>query len=162
MNSIKKNKINIKYNSNTRGPSNTDLSSLIKLIQNNRLNELEALAISLNEQYPNDLFIIKILEEIFRASGRFNELLIINKRLTNITPYDSEAHYNLGVTLHQTGKLLDAEKCYINAVKLNPYFVQSFYNLGIIYEKLGKIENAEKNYKKVVEIKSNAELIDSE
>jgi Flp pilus assembly protein TadD len=57
-------------------------------------------------------------------------------------PNDANLHANLGVALHQKGKLEKARVHYQEAIRLNPKLIYVYNNLGIILEEGGQLEEA--------------------
>jgi tetratricopeptide (TPR) repeat protein/SAM-dependent methyltransferase len=127
-------------------PTHKELNSLIALYKAGRFKELEMRAIFLSKKNSSSVYIFKILEETYRASGRLNDLLIVGQKLIELAPNDPEAYYKLGVTLQQMGHLYEAEKNYKKAVAIKSDVKEAHYNLGIVYQQLGQVTNAEKSY----------------
>ncbi|MDB9699287.1 tetratricopeptide repeat protein, partial [Candidatus Pelagibacter sp.] len=70
-----------------------------------------------------------------------------------LKPDFAEAHYNLGITLKELGKLDEAEESYRKAIALKPDYAEVHYNLGITLKELGKIDEAEESYRKAITFK---------
>ena len=90
-------------------PSEDQLKRLIEHYKKGRFSEAEKLAISLTQQFPKHQFAWKVLGASFKQTGRLSESLITNQKSVQLSPKDAEAHYNLGNTLYELGRLDDAE-----------------------------------------------------
>ncbi len=59
------------------------------------------------------------------------------------------------VTLLSEGKLDEAEKLYLQLIKLDPKFIGAYNNLGIIYRMKENLEKAKEYYRKTLELDPN-------
>jgi len=91
--------------------------------------------------------------EIWRASIPFSHLLIAPDRPREVI--SSGYYYNLGVLYHYQGKLEEAEKQYLEALRINPNHAEAHNNLGALYHYQGKLEEAEKQYLEAIRINPN-------
>ena len=57
------------------------------------------------------------------------------------------------VTVHQEGKLEEAEKLYREILKTNPNHLDANNNLGVLLKDTGRLDEAEASYKKAIELK---------
>ena len=57
------------------------------------------------------------------------------------------------VTMHQEGKLEEAEKLYREILKTNPNHLDANNNLGALLNDTGRHDEAEASYKKAIELK---------
>ena len=92
-----------------RRPSQMEVNALLKHFQKARFNLAENLAKTITQKYPDHQLSWKVLGDVFKQTGRFQESLISIQRAVAISPNDAEAHSNLGVTLKELGRLKDAE-----------------------------------------------------
>ena len=60
----------------------------------------------------------------------------------NLNSQNSDAQFNLGVALHETGQVAEAVKALQAAVALTPRNSEAFRILGILYQKLGDPNNS--------------------
>jgi tetratricopeptide (TPR) repeat protein len=81
-----------------------------------------------------------------KASAAYNKALLIN-------PDYAKAHYNLGVTLKELGRLEEAEASYRQAITVKPDYAKAHYNLGITLQELGRSKDAEASYRKAITVK---------
>jgi tetratricopeptide (TPR) repeat protein len=58
-----------------------------------------------------------------------------------------------GVALARQGKLIEAHKCYDEAIKLKPDYAEVRYDKGVAYGKQGKLDQAIKCYEQAIGIK---------
>lgn len=63
-----------------------------------------------------------------------------------------DAHYNLGILLHEQGIFDRAEKEYKKVIELNQRHGDAHYNLGVLYQQQKKYEEAKIQYKQVLHI----------
>jgi len=75
------------------------------------------------------------------------------RRALRIKPDFAEAHDNLGSTLHDLGRLYEAEASYRRALEIKPDYVEAHNNLGSTLQNLGRHSEAEASYCRALEIK---------
>ena len=63
-----------------------------------------------------------------------------------LKPNFAEAHYNLGITLQEMGKLEKAKASYEQAITLKTEYAEAHYRLGGTLKELGKLAEAEASY----------------
>jgi|GEM_PF-2325077 tetratricopeptide (TPR) repeat protein len=68
-------------------------------------------------------------------------------------PDYAEAHNNLGVALHDLGRLDEAAASYRRALALKPDHVHLHYNLGVIYREQGRLKEAVAPYRRALTLK---------
>jgi len=61
----------------------------------------------------------------------------------------------LGVTLHELGRLKDAETSFRKAIALKPGFAEAHSNFGVTLQDLGRLEEAEASYRQGIALKSD-------
>ena len=64
-----------------------------------------------------------------------------------------EAHYNLGITLQELGRLDEALASYTQAIALKPDYARAHYNLGITLQELGRLDEAESSCRQAIALK---------
>lgn len=79
---------------------------------------------------------------------------IINGYLKK-TPENSLLFYLLGSTYLYQNKTEQAQKEFLNSLKVNPEFIESRIYLAKIYQKTGKTRDAEREYREVLRIDKN-------
>lgn len=87
------------------------------------------------------------------VSGHFAEAEALYRQYLNRHPPQVEACYNLGLALHQQGRLDDAIACYRQALKLAPGLVEAHQNLGHAFHTLSRLSDAAQSYRHALAIK---------
>jgi tetratricopeptide (TPR) repeat protein len=134
-------------------PSQNQINHLKEHYQAGRLEEAEALATSLTQQFPKHPFGWKVLGVVLQQMGRLAESLTPMQSAAKLSPQDAEAHYNLGVTLQELGRLDEAEASYNQAITLKPDYTEAHYNLGNTLKELGRLDEAEASYRQAIALK---------
>ena len=134
-------------------PSQGRINHLLEHYQAGRLEEAEALATALTQQFPKHPFGWKVLGIVLKQTGRLGESLAPMKSAVKLSPEDAEAHNNLGNTLKELGRLDEGEASYRQAIALKPDFAKAHYNLGITLPELGKLDEAEASYRQAIFLK---------
>lgn len=129
------------------------INTLLEHYQKGRLEEAEALAESLTQQFPGHPSGWKVLGLILRRKGRLDESLLPMQKSVELSPHDAAGYSNLGVTLRDLGRLKEAEASYQQAIALKPDFVDAHCNLGNTLREMGKLEEAEKSYTQAIATK---------
>ena len=60
------------------------------------------------------------------------------------------------ITLHQEGKLEEAEKIYRSILEVQPTNVDANNNLGVLLYSIGRLDEAETNYRKAIKLKPDS------
>ena len=139
--------------SSSAEPSQDQINHLLGHYQAGRLEEAEALARSLTQEFAKHPFGWKVLSAVFRQTGRLAESLAPSQSAAKLSPQDAEAHSNLGVTLREFGRLDEAEASNRQAIALNPDYAEAHYNLGITLKELGRLNESEASYKQAIALK---------
>ena len=148
----------VQSDSSDVGPSGAQLDHLLKHYQAGRLEEAEALAVSLTQQFPSHPFAWKLLGTLLMQTGRLYQSLASLQKSVELLPRDAEAHSNLGVTLKKIGRLDEAQASYEKAIALKPNYAEAHYNLGITLKNLGRLDEAETCLRRALALKpDNAE-----
>lgn len=66
--------------------------------------------------------------------------------------------YNEALSLHESGKLIDAERIYKTILKKSEYFIPALMNLGLLYRQQGKNQDAVRIFEKILEIAPFGEI----
>ena len=134
-------------------PSQTQLTRLFELYQNERYDEAERLATSITQQFPEHPFSWKVLGALLKQTNRISESLVPSQKAVEISPGDAEAHNNLGTTMKQLGRLEEAEASYRQAIALKAEFAEAHNNLGNTLKQLSRLEEAEASYRQAINLK---------
>ena len=140
-------------NSLIEAPSQTEIQKLINYYQNGQYGDAETLAISITQQFPEHQFSFKVMGVLLEKTGRKLEALNANQRAVQLVPQDAEAHYNLGNTFKELGRLDETEVSYTQAIALKPDFAEAHSNLGVTLRELGRLDEAEASYKQAIALK---------
>jgi predicted TPR repeat methyltransferase len=132
------------------GPSEDQINHLLGHYQAGRLEEAEALATSLTQQFPKDPFGWKVVGAVLTQTGRLAESLTPMQSAVKLLPHDAEAHSNLGVTLKELGRLDEAEASYRQAIALKPDYAEAHSNLGVTLKELGRLDEAEASWRQAI------------
>ena len=141
--------------SSSAEPSQNQISHLLGHYQAGRLEEAEALAKLLTEEFPAHPFGWKVLGAVFKQAGKLIESLAAKQKSAELSPQDSEAHNNLGSTLKELGRLAEAEASCRQAIALRPDYAEAYNNLGNTLASAGRLEEAEKNILRALELNPN-------
>ena len=85
--------------------------------------------------------------------GHWFEVEAWLRRVLEIKPDYAEVQYNLGIALHEMGRLDEAAASYRKALEIKPDYVDAHDKLGGVLRNLGHYDDAALCYRKVVEIK---------
>ncbi|MGY8790854.1 MAG: tetratricopeptide repeat protein, partial [Pseudomonadales bacterium] len=110
-------------------PSDAEINTLLQHYQNGRFGDAEQLAVSLTERFPTHPFFWKVVGAVLKQTGRPNESLTATQKSVQLSPQDSEAYFNLGITLLELDRLDEAEASFRQAVALRPDHVEAQNNL---------------------------------
>lgn len=67
----------------------------------------------------------------------------------------ADVHSMRGVIAHQRGMLDDAERLFLEALRLNPAYTEAALNLAVIYNDLGKYAEAREVYQRMLAARSS-------
>jgi tetratricopeptide (TPR) repeat protein len=70
-----------------------------------------------------------------------------------LKPDFAEAHYNLGNSLNELGRLDEAETSYTRAIALKPDYAEAHSNLGNTLKELGRLDEAEASFTQAIALK---------
>lgn len=135
-----------------------EVEKILKYFNQKNYEKSEELAITFNQKYPKNIFIRKILAEIFSITGRKIESINVYHEVIQINSSDTESYYCLAKVLSDVGKFNEAKLNYEKAIILSPDHAKAYNNLGSIFRKLGNLKEAEKNYKKALILNPNYSL----
>ncbi len=74
--------------------------------------------------------------------GRHADAEAVCRQVLEQAPQEGQAHYLLGLVLHQSGRDSEAEACLRRAVALAPHSPNAFYALGCVHAALGDAAKA--------------------
>ena len=142
-----------KPNTTTASPPQELLNSLLGHYQNGRLSDAEKLAVSITNEFPNHQVGWKVLGAVLGQTERKSEAVDANQTAVALSPQDTEAHSNLGITLKELGRLDESEASLNQAIALKPDFAEAHSNLGNTLKELGRLDEAEASYNQAIALK---------
>ena len=140
-------------NANSLSPSQSQIDNLLEHYQNGRYDDAEKLAKSNTREFPKHQLAWKVLGAIFGQTDRKAEAVNANQISVALSPQDATAHYNLGITLQELGRLDAAEASYRKAIALKPDYAVAHSNLGVTLKELGRLNEAEASYTQAIAFK---------
>lgn len=133
-------------------PSDQEIGALIALFSDGKLEQAATAAHSMTVRHPRHGFGWKILGAVYKLAGLNAEALVPMQNAAELSQNDAEAHYNLGLTLQDLGRLHEAEASYRRAIQINPYFFQAHGSLGVVLQGLGRLKDAEASLRQAIEL----------
>jgi len=88
--------------------------------------------------------------ELVNSGSSVEEGIVAYRRLLTLDPACAEAHNNLGLALHDSGRLEEAAASYRAALALRPGLVDAENNLGTVLSALGDKESAVGSFERVL------------
>lgn len=110
-------------------PSSQEINSLVALFDKGRFTEAACLAQAMTVQFPLYGFGWKALGAAFNQMGLSIDALEPMQKAVFLLPRDAVAHSNLGLTLHEMGRLDEAEAIYQRAIQINSDAAETYSNL---------------------------------
>ncbi|MDC0432025.1 tetratricopeptide repeat protein [Hyphomicrobiales bacterium] len=142
-----------KVNSETKAPSQQQLSSLLEYYQAGQYGDAERLAKSITQEFPQHQFGWKVLGAVLKQTGRVIDSLTAMQKSAQLAPQDAEAHSNLGVTLQELGRLDESLVSCRQAIALKPDYAEAHRNLGVTLKEVGILDEAEASYTQAIALK---------
>ena len=95
---------------------------------------------TLSNIYPLSPLLFNISGAFYKSRGQFEIAIQKFEQAINLKSNYAEAHYNLGVTLGEIGKINESIICYKNALNIKKEYPDAHNNLGNIYLDLSQYE----------------------
>ncbi|MEE7624908.1 tetratricopeptide repeat protein [Methylobacter sp. Wu8] len=146
-------------NGRETAPDQSEIDALLALYGQGRTTEVEAMAASLSQRFPEYGFGWKILGVALQHHGRDREALAALQKAAELLPDDDEVYSNLGFALNAQGRAAEAEVCDRRAIMIAPDSFAAHCNLGYALHNQGK--PAEASYRRALEIKPDYALAHS-
>lgn len=128
----------------------TQMNHLIALYNGGQFEDVVAQAERLTLVDPSAFLIWNILAAAHRALGRLPEAEHAFRTAATLNPMYAEAHYNLGITLHDQGKFDAAVSAYHHVLSLNPQNAVVHFNMGNSLREQGDFDTAIAAYRRAV------------
>ena len=88
----------------------------------------------------------------YKRRVTYREALQCYTKAIQINPEHALAHHNMGVVLHQQGKLDEALKHYKEAIRIDPNYADAHNDMGVTLQKKGDLQGALQCYTKAIQI----------
>ena len=131
-----------------KGPSKDQISSLIKLYNQNKFKQVLNKAQKLRKLYPNNLTLWNLTGASAAQLGQLNMAINAFKKVISLKPDNAEGYHNMGNALREQGSLDEAVEFYTKAFSLKPDYAEAYLNIGNVFKDQGKIEEAIKAFNK--------------
>lgn len=119
-----------------------DKSHLLRLLQQNRLDEALTLGAHLCDLFPRDAEIWLLFAHVHARRGAFNDVMDCCDKAIALHPGNAGAHYTRGVALQNLRRSRDAEQSYREVLRIDPRQPDARNNLGLVLLDLGRAEEA--------------------
>lgn len=136
----------------TRDPPSHDISHLMNLYQNRRLEDVVKLAKVLTAQYPKAFFVWNILGASYKGLRKNFEAMDAFKKVTKLNPNYADGFNNLGLILIELGQFDEAIEAYKRAIVIKPEYAEAFNGMGNALKEKGELEKAIGAYEKSIVI----------
>ena len=113
-----------------------DFNSMLTLFNSRRYAELESQVKTLLETNPDEPFAWQLLGGALQMQGK--NALYAFKKVSELSPNDAAAHFNLGVAYKSEGQFEHAITSYRRALVLKPDYVEALNNLNNVLTTLEK------------------------
>lgn len=131
-------------------PSKRDLDVLFDNYQKGHFNIAIKLAVPITQNFPDYTLAWHILGASLLEIGKMKEALLVNKKVVDLSPEDSNAHNNLANSLKGVGKLHEAASSYKKSISLDQNNATAHSNLANTLIQLNNYLDAEAHYKKAI------------
>ena len=138
---------------NPSDPPQAQIDSVITLYSQGQVQEGLSVSETLIKDYPNTPLFYNISGACYQALGQLDAAVKRYEQALAIKPDYAEAHYNLGITLHDLGQLEAAVKRFEQTLAIKPDDAEAHNNLGNTLKALGQLEAAVKHYEQALVIK---------
>lgn len=137
---------------NKSEPAPHEMNTLLKLVNEGRYAEVEALAQTMTLHYPLHGLSWKILGAAFKHLGNNEAALLPMQKAAVLMPDDAASHGNLGMAFKDMGRLDEAATSFRRATEIKPDFAEAHHNLGKTLKELGRLDEAEASFRHVQQI----------
>lgn len=134
-------------------PSAFEIDALVALFEQERYDELVALAQAMTVKFPRHDVGWKALSVAFLQMGRSTEALAPMRQAVALEPDDAEGHSNLGDILNELGLPDEAEASCHRALEIDPDNARALNNLANALQTLGRLDEAVANYQRALQIR---------
>ncbi len=134
-------------------PSQFEIETLVALFEQERYDELVALARIMTVKFPRHAVGWKALGVAFLQMGRSAEALAPMRQAVALSPNDAEGHGNLGDILNALGLPDEAEASCHRALEIDPDNTHALNNLANALQTLGRLDEAVASFQRALQIR---------
>lgn len=84
-------------------------------------------------KYPEEFALLITETNLYLGAGETEKAMANLQQAVKTDPLNPTIHYAVGASYDQMGNKQEAEKAYLEAIKLNPEYFEANYNLGALY-----------------------------
>ncbi|MFM2086448.1 MAG: hypothetical protein RLZZ237_1317 [Pseudomonadota bacterium] len=132
-------------------PSQEDKEHIVKLYHSGDFAQMESACRDLLEKFPESSFGWSVLGTALQVQGK--DALAALHKTVELTPYDAQAHGNLGNALQDIGNMDAAIDSYLRALEIDPEFAEAHSNLGSALQSQGRHQEASASYQRALAIR---------
>ncbi len=121
-----------------------------ELHQSGKLTAAAKLYNNILKEQPDNINVIFLAGTLNLQQRNFEVACMFFRKVLELNPDYALVHGNLGIALHESGKIDEAIKCYRKAITLKPNHVNTYFNLGNALKQQGKLEEAVTCYKNAI------------
>lgn len=139
----------------TGNPCPQETQALVTLFSAQKYAQALPLAQAMTLRYPLYAFGWKALGAVCSQLGLSADAQVAVQKAVELSPFDAEAHSNLGNTLRGMGQLEGAAASYRQALQVKPDYREAMINLGVTLNDLRRYGEAETILRRALQIKSD-------
>ncbi len=133
-------------------PPAEEIEYLVTLMRSSRYTEAETFARKITESFPEYGFSWKILGTSLLLQDRMTESLPPMQKAAELLPGDPDVQLNLAVTLHNLGRLVEAEAGFRRVLEIKPDYAIGHNNLGNTLRNMRRLDEAEVGFRRALAI----------
>jgi len=135
---------------NATDPDPDQISKLIGLYNQGKLNAALQQGNTLAQRHPNSHLLANLLGAIYSDLGQKKEAIDNFRRSLQIEPRNATTYFNFGVALNRFGEHNNAATCFQKFLELQPGDVETHNMLGLTYKYLGLNDRAISCYQRAL------------
>ena len=127
----------------------------VKFHENGKLDKAENIYRQILEVSPNNADVLNLMGMIAQAKGLHEQACNWFYQAIKQTPSSAHFYFNLGLSLFNDNKPIEAIDAYHKAIELRPDLKETYNYLAEVYKSLGDSDKARSNYKKALKVDHN-------
>ena len=135
------------YAKNLKEISQTKMTELLRLYDDDQLQDVIVKGTKLIEEYPKAFMVWNILGAAHNRMMQSKKALQAFEKVTQLNPQFPDGFNNLGVTFRQLNRQDDAIAAFERALYLRPDFAEAHKNIGNVFKDQGNYEKSAEAYK---------------